>query len=294
MSIGILSLLLLCPLSFAINAVSVRLYQTKITSSAHPMLLFQGSYCLLASLLYATGVRGLPSLLTVVSAVSFGCCFFLAVTCSARCYVTGPMSLTSVLVNASMLLPILWSVLFWNEQVTGSMLAGIVFILCTFVLSAASAGKAGDHFDKKWFIFVTVAFLCNGTTAILQKYRQHTEPQGNLFVFPCIGYLVAALLFYSIYFIRKQKNPELPAHTGSRRPLWWLLVLTAGAGSFLGNCLLQILCVRVAAGVLYPVVNGGLCVVTAAASFAFFHERTTVFKLCSIISGVTGIVLLSA
>ena len=72
-----------------------------------------------------------------------------------------------------------------------------------------------------------------------------------------------------------------------------MLVLLAGLGTFFGNCLLQVLCTQVTAGVLYQVVNGGLCILTAAASFVFFRERTTAFNLCSISTGIAGIVLLS-
>lgn len=290
-----LFLLLLCPFCFALNNIALRLYQTKVTDDTHSLLLFQASFCFLASLLYATGVRSIPSPPTIVLAVAFGCCFFLCSLCGARCYLVGPMSLTSVIINSSMFLPILWSVLFWNDSLTGRMIVGIVLVLLTFVLSSLSSGKPQEHkehFNKKWLLLVSAAFLCNGTSAILQKTRQRAEPQGDLFVFLAISYLTAALLFCLSYLLQKGKYPPLPS-TNIHRPLWWMLVAMAGLGTFLGNCLLQILCTQVTAGVLYPVVNGGLCILTAATSFVFFREQATIFKLCSIAVGVLGIVLLS-
>ena len=167
-------------------------------------------------------------------------------------------------------------------------------IIFTFVFSSLS-GESKEQkarFHKKWLLLVSIAFVCNGITAIVQKTRQQAEPQGDLLVFPAIGYLTAALLFGLSYFLQKGKYPPLPS-TNIHRPLWWMLVGLAGAGTFLGNCLLQILCTQVMAGVLYPVVNGGLCILIAAASFVLFRERATIFKLCAIVTGVLGIVLLS-
>ena len=53
------------------------------------------------------------------------------------------------------------------------------------------------------------------------------------------------------------------------------------------------LCTEIPAGILYPTVNGGLCVITAMASFVIFREKPTVLKMLSILSGVAGIVILN-
>ncbi len=287
--------LLLCPLCFAFNSIALRLYQTKITDDPRTLPFFQAAFCLVASLLYATGIRAVPSLLPLLLGVAFGCCFFLCSFCSARCYLVGPMSLTSVLVNTSMLLPIFWSVLFYDDGFTGRMAVGIGLVLLTFVLSSRKQQGAQDkqeHRHTIWIVLVSIAFVSNGATAILQKVRQRAEPEGDLFVFLAISYLTATLLFYIRYCSSKRRD-HTPAAVHVRRGLWWMLVIMAGAGTFLGNCLLQILCTRIAAGVLYPVVNGGLCLLVATASFVFFRERATLAKVCAIVAGVLGIILLS-
>lgn len=290
MSLGIVLLLLLSPLSFAVNSISIRFYQTKIPPVRGGILAFQGAFCLFAALLYATGIRSLPSVWTVLSGISFGVCFFVTLVCSARCYEIGPMSLTAVLVNASLVLPLIWSVLFFQEQVTVKMVAGIRCVGATFVLSSFGARENRKRSNAKWFLLVTIAFVCNGATAILQKTRQQAEPEGDLFVFPCIAYFTAAVLLFLAFYLKKDRGPFLPLQ---RRPLFVLFILTAGAGTFLGNCLLQMLCTEIPAGILYPTVNGGLCVITAMASFVIFREKPTVLKMLSILSGVAGIVILN-
>ena len=241
MNAATLFLLFLCPVCFAFNSISLRLFQTEIAQDTRSLLLFQAAFCFLASLLVAAGIRSAPSLLTVMLAVVFGAGFFLCILCSARCLLIGPMSLTSVLINSSMLLPIFWSVLFWQESLSGRTLIGILLIFATFTLSSLSRepqkSKKRDH--KKWLCLVLVAFLCNGITAIVQKARQQAEPQGDPWVFLAISYLTAALLFFLSYFLQRKNSPSFSANV--HRPLWWTLAALAGVGTFSGSSLLQIL-----------------------------------------------------
>ncbi len=284
--------LFLCPLCFAVNNIALRAFQTQIADDVSSLSFFQASFCFWAAVLYAFGIQTVPSLSTVLLAVGFGCCFFICSTCGARCYLVGAMSLTSVLVNTSMLLPIFFSIIFYDDVLSLRMVIGIVLVLATFVLSSLRGRASPKQFHKIWLLLVAVAFMSNGLTAILQKIRQQTEPNSNLFVFPAIGYLTAAFLFLLMHQFQRKKQPFFPA-ADLHRPFWWVLVLLAGLGTFAGNCLLQFLCTRVSAGSLYPTVNGGLCVLTATASFLLFRERLSVYKLCAIVVGLLGIIVLS-
>ena len=290
MTLRDLVLLLLTPLTFAVNSVSIRYYQLKIPNAQQGIRAFQGAFCLFAALLYAAVARELPSLRAVGLGVLFGICFFLTLTCSAVCYEIGPMSLTAILVNASLALPLMWSVCFLGERVSLRMMIGLLLICLTFLLSALGRREKGTRAGKRWMVLVTLAFLCNGASAILQKSYQRTQAEGNPFSFLSIAYLTAALLFFSAAALRRGKDTFFPSQRGW---LYCLLIAAAGAGSFAGNGLLQSLCVRVPAGVLYPIANGGLCVVTAIASFVLFRERLTRWKLMSIASGVAGIAVLT-
>ena len=69
----------------------------------------------------------------------------------------------------------------------------------------------------------------------------------------------------------------------------------SGLGSYGGNALLGILSAPggIQGPVLYPCVNGGLCIVSALCSFLFFKEKPSARKLTAIGIGIVAIVLLN-
>lgn len=290
MTLANVALLLLLPLTFVVNSISIRFYQVKIPDASRGMRAFQGAFCLLGALLYALAARSMPSISAIILGMAFGVCFFLTLTCSAICYEIGPMSLTAILVNASLIWPVLWSICFWEDMISARMLAGMILICLTFALSSLGMHSQKNRMGKRWLLLAMIAFCCNGGSAVLQKSYQRFEPQGEGPCFLLVAYLTAALLFFGDYVLHRRQDAFLPR---KRRGVYLLLVSAAGAGSFAGNFLLQSLCARIPAGVLYPVANGGLCVVTALASFLLFHERPTRWKICSIVSGVAGIAVLA-
>ena len=67
----------------------------------------------------------------------------------------------------------------------------------------------------------------------------------------------------------------------------------AGIGSCIGNGILSYLCTKINGGILYPFINGGLCVTVAIFSFAIFREKADKLKILSLITGIAAIILLN-
>lgn len=287
-----LLLILFSIVAFAINSLSVRIFQLKISSNRRDTDLFQGFYCLIAALAYwvASGFQYTLSPIALIQAITFGLFFASACFFSAVCYECGPMSVTNVIINASVVIPVLVGCVLYKEAIGPAQLIGCLLLAATFIISAA--GTKDDHgVNKLWLILVIIAFFSNGFTAVIQKMYKLSalESDGNMFM--GIAYLTATIVFFLLALT--QRKP--PHATGKLHlPAYYpLLVGVAGLGSFAGNGVLITLSTQVPASILYPFVNGGLSIAVSIVSCVALKEKLTKRNLLAILVGLCAIVVLN-
>ena len=163
-------LIFISVLAFTCNGFGTRLFQTRFRNAAERLPLFQATFCSISTLCFwALGGFALPSQETLLYGLAFGLLFCLAVSMSAKGYTLGSMALTSVTVNMSLLLPILYSIVFLDETPTLLHGIGFLFFCGSVVASALSAKSASKKFNLLWLVVVLLGFLANGSTAIIQK-----------------------------------------------------------------------------------------------------------------------------
>ncbi len=280
-------------LAFALNGALTRAVQIKYPGKKGFLRIYQGFFCLVAAVIFTVSalIKGGLSLSwnEVGYGIFFGAFFYGAVVGSALGYEWGSMSLTSIITNLSLLFPLIYSCTLAKESLAWLQVVGIVLMLTTLILSV-NRDKRGGKTTWKWVFAVLLAFGANGITAVTQKHYVRLHTDGNLAVFMAVAYLTAALLFFATSAVVCRKTGEKPGPA-----LGWLLgfSLLSGLGSYGGNLLLGMLSVRVPGAVLYPCINGGLCIVTALISFLVFREKPTLRKLLAIAIGIAAITLLS-
>lgn len=191
-------LIYLCAVVFAVTqTVTTKLYAEKCSNS----VIFNALKAVFALLLFAiisiTGVRWhLPS-------VFFGCLY--GITLSLAMYTAytsislGIASLTSVLVSFSVIIPILYGILFCNEPMT--LTKGIGFICLIFAIVSANIDKIHSSPKKetnyiKWSLFVFATFILNGSCSVLQKMHQNYYPGEFLNEF-----MLSAMIFSTVAFV---------------------------------------------------------------------------------------------
>ncbi len=277
---------------FSANSVCTRFFQVKLQSERHSISAYQALFCTVAAVLFfLSGEKEIPTADTVCSGILFGVFFFCAVMFSTAGFEKGSMALTSVIVNMSLILPVLYSTLILGEKMGVGHVVGIVLFLVTFVLSSDSVKK--ERIGRGWLIVVLVAFLCNGMSAVVQKrYILHSE-EAQTGLLMAIAYLTAALLFAGRFLLspegmRKEERPTV------RYSLSLCVVaMISGAGSFGGNLLLCNLSDKINGSVLYPCVNGGLCLLLTGVSCLIFREKLNVRKTIALLCGGIAIVILN-
>lgn len=208
-------------------------------------------------------------------------------------YEFGPMSITSVIVNLSFLIPTIYACVTDGVPIRWNLFVGFALILGLFtVIALPQKGSKAKKILPIWFLIVLIAFFSNGITAVIQKYFGATFPDGNLPSMMSVAYATAALIFAVCFVVLAFKNPNArPNGIDSVKVLG--LSLIAGGGSFGGNYLLGLLCNAVNGSILYPCLNGGLCILCSIISFIFFKEKLYRNKVIAILLGVAAIIVLN-
>ncbi len=291
---------------FCLNGAMTRLFQLKMKGGKKALRLYQAGFCLVASVLNLAffGINALPGTKTVILSLFFGILFAAASFLGAECYEKGPMSLTSVILNLSLAVPLVYSFIVFGESISTTGIAGLALLCVTFVLSALSASGGQKKINTAWIVMVALAFVANGTTAVLQKADAASGSSDGFFL--GFAYFVGALCFLASWAVEKGREKSgkcaadaaafvLPKGDALAKYLMAAIIITvvSGGGSFVGNMVLGKLSVRMDAAVLYPCVNGGLAVLTSVVSAVFFKEKMSLIKIISVAVGAAAIVLLA-
>lgn len=278
----------------SMNSVSIRVYQTRLQRSQADLRLFQAVYMAISALLYFL-LNGLKLSLDgygLFLALCYGLDLALTGLLTSTCFQCGPMSVTSVITNACVALPIAVGCIFYDERMSLPQILGLVLLAVTFGLSAVGGGKGKQAIQPKWYLLVVLAFLANGMGAVLLNIYGRVAGAGERNAYLTVGYFTASVLYFLVHLLLAQRHGKVVL--GSfLKPLLAVLLLTASTGGFIGNGLLMSLNTSMPASVLYPMVNGGIGVLVAVISCTVFREKLTPPKAMAILTGLGAIVLLN-
>lgn len=231
----------------------------------------------------------LPSLLTWLMAAGFGLgsvVFQLAYLSAMKC---GPVSLTVLLNNFSVIITSLFGVVAYGEDFTPFKAAGLVLVLCSFVFTVKTE-QTDSTFNWKWLALTLTAAVSGAAGSVLLKIHQNTPYHSERTLFVPHAYLVAAVLSAVLVLVFRQRGQPV---TFRLKPS--LLLPTAGAGVVLG--LYQFLSLwlarRMDSMVMYPINSCTCILVSFLFGVVFFKDRLTPRQWFGSVLGIVGVVLIS-
>lgn len=278
----------------SVSSIGLRLYQTKLQKSVADLRLFQGLAMLLAAVCYL-GLNGFSLKLDTAGlllALCYGLDLVLTGITVSICYQCGPMSLTSVISNACVVLPIAVGCIFYNEVMTGTQILGIVLLGITLALPCFESGSSSGKISWQWFPLILLAFFFNGMGAVLLNIYGRVADAAGRNAYLSIGYFVGAFLYLCISLVHHKRMGRKPGK-GFFCPLLAVVLAASSMGSFIGNGILMSLNTKMPATILYPMVNGGIGVLVAIVSCTAFKEKLTVLKFLAILTGIASIIFLN-
>lgn len=200
---------------------------------------------------------------------------------------SGPFSASCMMINLSMVIPVVFSILYYGEKVSVTRVVGIILCLTALFLNVKSDGK---KVNAKWFIYVVLAFFSTGGIAIVQKIFSRSEYGEYLEQFIFFGYLIAFLLSFVIFCTQQKFGVKKTFKISIRNVLLTFLIAVAlGAYQFFftfANSFIDAI-------ILVPTVSGLATVLQMLSGRVIFKEKFTVRQICSICIGITAIILIS-
>lgn len=190
----------------------------------------------------------------------------------------GPLSMTSMVAAMSLVVPLFWGLLFWEERLTLLAITGILLLIVA-IFFICSPKK--EKLSKKWLFYSVATLLCNGICSVVQKYHQRSYP-GNFqpeFMFFAMSTVSLILVFVMF---------------GNRKPMGKPMVLGTLSGIFngLANFSVLFLAATENATSLFPLISAGNIMIACVVGFFFFHDHIQPRQLLGLFSGIAGMILL--
>lgn len=224
------------------------------------------------------------SLYTVLLGMVFGCVTALGAVCKLKALEKGPMSLTILLITASMVIPAFSGALFWQEGISVWKITGtLVMIFAGYLAAGRGEGKT----SHVWLAYCIGAFLFIGSVGILQKIHQTSLWREQKTAFLLIAFLTAALLCA----VLSRKPYEKTQHFQLNRKQWLIFGLCSICLT-LNNVINLHLSGILPSVLFFPIVNGGTTVLSVLTALVLFREKLTKRKLAALCVALAALSML--
>lgn len=269
----------------------VRLFEEKVQKSRRDLMMFMAMYVFLGGILFLLSSRmNIPKTMTGwLLAVGYGVCYFMANIGNCESFLCGPMSLSNVISSCSVLFPIVFGCIAYQETMTLPHVLGIACLFVIFILTGVGTGGDTEEISLRWIVLVLLSFVGSGFCAVITvAYSRLTQGDGNGFM--AIGFLLSAAMLFAYGWRAGAKESR------QQVCMTWGFAGTAcltAAGCFVGNALLFKLSSIMDASVLYPLYNGLKVVAVTLLSWLGFREQMTRKKVLILIVGICAIVLMN-
>jgi len=180
-----------------------------------------------------------------------------------------------------MLVPFFYGILFLQEAVSVGKLLGTAFLAGFMILQAVGEKQPREetaHKKQAWLFFVLciLIFFINGLTGVVTKAHAMSEGAVDETSFVAIYCAMTAMLsgvFLASSFLKNKGEAwaQMKA-TWKKKPLVSMVLL--GTAAYTGNFLQLLAADKVPASVQFPLVSGGVIVLSAVVSILFKEKLT--------------------
>lgn len=258
----------------AIN-LSYKLGSVKMqgTFSSPPLMctaasLFIGAIYLVMALAFDGGIS-FPNRMSIFYALGLGLSYSFAASLYLIALACGPYTITSILLNMSSFMPILYSRLFLGEKISLFQLIGLTVIIsaCVVLTISRSRGAHNAKASLRWMVYVLLMFFSNSFISFSIRVNTRLAPETPTNSFFFLAYVFAAVICFILFLfsggIKKKTSAKpliLPAACVAAS-LAIQLTPTAILPRFLSSAL------------QYPIEKGLSIIVGVITGIAFFKEK---------------------
>lgn len=225
--------------------------------------------------------------LSAVANVTFQVLYSVCLTC-------GPVSLTVLIANFSVLIPTVYCTVVFKEEVFITQILGIILLLISMVLSFNKT-EGEQKASKKWFVLTIITLFANGFAACIQKYFYKTElanVENSSNTFLLILYCLAAVMTILIYVIKANTGKkEKCTFWFSKSMMFYAILIGFIISVFQKLFMLGTECIP--GTIMYPTYYGMQSVGMGIIGMAVFKDRLSARQKLGIIIGAVSIAMMN-
>lgn len=199
---------------------------------------------------------------------------------------TGPIGITTLLGNCSLILSTICGVVIWNESVNLWQILGVV--LLAFALIFCTKFARDKRPQKMWIFYVLGFFVVAGAVGVYIKAFSLAVPQKTDSVF-IISAVFMTFLYLILFFI-------VPGGKNTKKYLSkkdWIAAIACGIVSCSYNRLNSILTANISSIIFYPVFNGATILASTLCGYLFFKEKLSKRQILGLVLGIIALALIS-
>ena len=198
----------------------------------------------------------------------------------------GPLSLSSLIVSYSMIIPTVYGLIFLKEPASLGFYPGFILLLISFYLTNKKS-KDEKKISLKWIFYIMLSALGNGFCSVSQKMQQVAFNGAYKNEFMILALIIAAVPLFMVALIY-EKNDIKPCTKKA--------ITYAGAAGFMNgvvNLFVMILSGLMATSVMFPLISAGGLILTYILSKVLYKEKLTKRQFTAFLLGICSIILLN-
>ncbi len=197
----------------------------------------------------------------------------------------GSLSLSSLIISYSLMIPTVYGLIFLNDPVGAGFISGMVLLAVSLFTVNRRGGSS--PVTLKWLIYVFLAFLGNGMCSVVQKMQQLAFDGGYKNEFMILSLAISSVLLVIAVIKKERKDIRCAVMSG------WHMAVGCGIANGIVNLFVMILSGRMPVSLMFPLISAGGIIVTFFVSRYLYKEKLTKTQLAGFVIGVASVVLLS-
>ncbi len=198
---------------------------------------------------------------------------------------TGSMSFSVLFTYLGMIIPTVFGMIAYGQTPGIFQIIGLALMLVTLYLS--SGIKKSENLNLKWLFFALGSFVLWGLVGIIQQIHQNSDKADEINVFLLWSFLFLTAIFAVMTLLSPKAGCNYRLKSKSTLPS-----LISGVIIGAVNLINLYLSGKMSSIVLFPILNGGVIVLSGLAALFLFKEKLTRSQYAGIILGTLAICLL--
>ena len=277
--------ILLAVACFAAQFAFTKLYEGHVGQSGIASLVMLVGTSFVGSLIFflTVGGRVQVSTISLIWGIVFAVIMIPYYMIGIKVLSLGSLAIYSMfMMLGGMLVPFFYGVLFLQEEISVGKGIGTILLTVFIVLQAiwqnnTEADKKAENSKSRYLFIILclVIFFINGMTGVIAKAHSISTgavDEGSFTVIYCTFTAVMSLAILLLSCLRNRKQKAMQIRKALKvKPL--VIMVLLGAAAYGGNYLQLLAADQVPASVQFPLVSGGVIVLSALVSTFCFKER---------------------